>query len=271
MCKKIGIAAIVVIAGLLVLNKTRVGEQVKRFVHSKWEKVAASVIKPEDEIKSLKDKLNDFDPKLREQINKMAEVKAESLKLEKTIAEQSARLGKQKDKILGLKEELENVRVNKSGKAYTVKAATLDAEFRSFQAGEESLKVKQDMLERSKEKFAAAEAKLAAMQAAKVKLEADLAQLEVRLEVARAREAQNDQSFEDEALGDIKEDVAKLEERITKMEIKNDLEAVYLPPTKESSAKKAPMNADNLFKEIDDHFAPGAKTGAKVASDQSKP
>ncbi|HMF14365.1 MAG TPA: hypothetical protein VKE94_18740 [Gemmataceae bacterium] len=203
MCKKIAIAAIVVVAGLFVLNRTKLGEFTKRAFHNFKEKVTASVIKPEDEIKSLKEKLNDFEPKLREQINKMAEVKAESLKLEKAITEQSARLAKQKEKILALRDEMETIRV-KGGKPSTVKAATLDSEFRSYQAGEESVKVKQQMLERSKEKFAAAEAKLGAMQATRLKLEADVAQLEVRLEVARARESANENAFEDEELGSLK-------------------------------------------------------------------
>jgi len=267
MCKKIGIAAIAVVLGLVVLNKTKLGEWTKHSFQSLKEKVVASVIKPEDEIKSLKEKLNDFGPRLHEHVNKMAEVKFEEQKLEKAITEQTARLVKQREKVLALKNDLETIKV-KGGKSASVKASILESEYRSYQNGEESLKVKQEMLDRTKEKFAAAEEKLTAMQAMKLKLEAELGRLEVRLEIARAREAQNDYAFDDEELGDLKADFAKLDERISKMEIKSDIENQYLPSTKDAGTKRAPVSADNLLKEIEDHFAPGAKPGSKVASDR---
>src|ERR1700730_2152668 len=96
MCKKIGIAAIAVVLGLVVLNKTKLGEWTKHSFRSLKEKVVASVIKPEDEIKSLKEKLNDFGPRLHEHVNKMAEVKFEEQKLEQAITEATARLVKQR-------------------------------------------------------------------------------------------------------------------------------------------------------------------------------
>src|SRR5438552_17211697 len=166
MCKKIGIAAIAVIAGLLVLNHTKVGGWAKHSFRNFREKVTAAVVKPEDEIKSLKEKLNDFQPKLRDQINKMAEVKAEQIKLEKAIVEQTARLDKQWDKIVAMKNEVKSdtVRV-KGSNAAKLKAATLDAEYQSYKTGKESLKVKKELLEHSKEKFAAAEANFTNMQA----------------------------------------------------------------------------------------------------------
>jgi chromosome segregation ATPase len=267
MCKKIGIAAVAVVAGLIVLNHTKLGGWAKHTFHNIKERVVTSVVKPEDEIRNLKDKLNDFEPRIHEQINKMAEVKADQMKLEKQITEQTARLEKQWDKILTLKKGLETIKV-KGGNTTTVAASKLDSEFRSYQAGEESLKVKQVMLDRSKEKFAAAETKLTNMQAMKVKLEADLAQLEVRLEVARAKEAQDRDAFDDEDLGDIKADFAKLEERINKMEITRDLEAQFLPvTTTEGPPKKAPVSVDNLLKEIEEH-SPGGKSAGKVASDK---
>src|SRR5205823_13994740 len=119
----------------------------------------------------------------------------------------------------------------------------------------------------SKEKFAAAEQRLDAMLAMKVKLEADVERLEVRLEAARARESQDENCFDDQELGDLKEDFAKLEERISKMEIKSDLEAQYLPKTQETTSGKKATVSEDLLKEIDDHFKP-SKNGQKVAADR---
>ena len=268
MCKKIGIAAIAVIAGLVVLNHTKLGGVVKQACNNFREKVTASVIKPEDEIKSLKEKLNNFDPKLREQINKMAEVKAEQIKKEREIAEQTAWLEKQASRTLALKDELkaDTVRV-KGGAVASNKAEKLEAELNKYNAGKKSLEVKQKQLQLIKDKFAAAETNLANMQTMRVKLESQLADLEVRLEMARAHQSESDVSFDDEQLGDLKEDFAKLEDRINKMEIKVDLEEKYLPSTKEGTPKnKSTVNVDNLLKEIEEQF-PGGKAGSKVASD----
>src|SRR5262249_39159235 len=108
MCKKIGIAAVAVVAGLIVLNHTKLGGWAKHTFHNFKEKVVTSVVKPEDEIRSLKEKLNDFGPKLREQINKMAEVKVEQGKKERDIADQTAWLENQRTKILALRDEVKS-------------------------------------------------------------------------------------------------------------------------------------------------------------------
>jgi predicted nucleic acid-binding Zn-ribbon protein len=268
MCKKIGIAAVAVVAGLIVLNHTKLGGWAKHTFHNFKEKVVTSVVKPEDEIRNLKDKLNDFGPKLREQINKMAEVKVEQGKKEREITEQTAWLENQRTKILALRDDVkaDTVKV-KGGPAAAVKADRLDAELSKYKANEKSLEVKQKQLQLIKDKFAAAETNLANMQTMKLKLESQLADLEVRLEMARARQSESDVAFDDEQLGDIKEDFAKLEERINKMEIKVELEDKYIPRTTEGGSKKSAVNVDNLLKEIEEQF-PGGKAAGKVASDR---
>jgi predicted nucleic acid-binding Zn-ribbon protein len=265
MCKKIGIAAVAVVAGLLVLNHTKVGGWAKHAFSNLKEKVHASIVKPEDEIKDLKQKLNDFGPKVREQINKMAEVKVEQGKKEREIAEQTAWLEKQQNRILALRDDVKSdtVRV-KGGPVDGKKADRLEAELTKYKAQERSLEVKQKQLQLIKDKFAAAETNLANMQTMKIKLESQLALLEVRLEEARAAQSDSPVSFDDEALGEIKEEFSKLEARINKMEITVQLEKDYLPSSIDGPAKKTPVNVDNLLKEVDEQF-PGGKAGSKVA------
>src|SRR5215472_9927295 len=82
MCKKIGIAAVAVVAGLLVLNHTKLGSWAKYAFHSIKKQVEDSV-PPEVEIAKLKSELASFGPKVHEHINKMAEDKTAVTKLEK--------------------------------------------------------------------------------------------------------------------------------------------------------------------------------------------
>src|ERR671924_382142 len=65
MCKKIGIAAIAVVAGLIVLNHTKVGGWPKYAFRSLKEKVEASV-PPEVQIDKLKKELANIGPKVKE-------------------------------------------------------------------------------------------------------------------------------------------------------------------------------------------------------------
>jgi predicted nucleic acid-binding Zn-ribbon protein len=268
MCKKIGIAAVAVIAGLIVLNHTKLGGWAKHTFRNIKEKVVTSVVKPEDEIRSLKEKLNDFGPRVREQINKMAEVKVEQGKKEREIADLTAWLEKQRTKVLTLRDEVKSETVKvKGGAAASIKADRLDAELSKYKANERSLEVKQKQLELLKEKFAAAETNLANMQTMKTKLESQLADLEVRLEIARAKESASDVAFNDEALGDLKEDFAKLEDRINQMEITIDMVDKYAPVLKEGTSRKSAVNVDSLLKDVDEQF-PGGKSAGKVASDK---
>ena len=268
MCKKIGIAAVAVVAGLLVLNHTTVGHKIKQVARNWGEKVHASVVKPEDEIKSLKEKLNNFGPKVREQINKMAEVKVEQTKKEREIAEQTATLEKQQARIVALREEIKSdtVRV-KGGPVDARKAERLEAEWNKYKATDRSLEVKQKQLALIKDKFEAAKANLDNMQTMKIKLESQLALLEVRLEEARAAQSDSSVAFDDEALGEIKEEFASLEDRISKIEWTTKLEKENLPSTVDGPSKKAPVSVDNLLKEIDEQF-PAGKAGGKVAADR---
>jgi predicted nucleic acid-binding Zn-ribbon protein len=265
MCKKIGIAAVAVVAGLLVLNHTKLGGWAKRSFNNLKERVVTSVVTPEDEIKSLKEKLNDFGPKVREQINKMAEVKVEQGKKEREITDQTAWLEKQEGRILALRDEVKSDTVKvKGGRPDSKKAERLQAEMDKYKAAQRSLEVKNKQLQHIKDQFTAAETNLANMQTMKIQLEAKLADLEVRLEEARAAQSASKFAFDDEALGSIKEDFAKLEERIDKMVIKTELEHAYLPSTEEGGSKKSTVNVDNLLKEVDEQF-PGGKAGGKVA------
>jgi hypothetical protein len=265
MCKKIGIAAVAVVAGLLVLNHTKVGGWAKHAFNNLKEKVVTSVIKPEDEIRSLKEKLNNFGPKVREQINKMAEVKVEQARKEREIADQTAWLEKQQTRILALRDELksETVRV-KGGHQADKNAERLQAELDKYKANQRSLEVKNKQLQLIKDQFTAAETNLANMQTMKVQLEAKLADLEVRLEEARAAQTASRFAFDDEALGGIKEDFDNLEKSIDKIVIKTELENTYLPSTEESTSKKPSVNADKVLKDVEEQF-PGGKAGSKVA------
>jgi predicted nucleic acid-binding Zn-ribbon protein len=268
MCKKIGIAAVAVVAGLLVLNHTKLGGWAKRSFSNLKERVVTSVVSPEDEIRSLKDKLNDFGPKVHDQINKMAEVKVEERKKEREIADQTAWLEKQAKTVMALRDDVKSETVKvKGGGQVDRKAERLQAELDKYKAAERSLEVKNKQLQLIKEKFEAAKTNLDNMQTMKLKLESQLALLEVRLEEARAAQSDSAVAFDDQALGEIKEDFAKLEERINKMEIKVDLEKQYLPTSIDgSNTKKSAVNVDTLLKEVDEQF--GSKAGSKVAADR---
>jgi chromosome segregation ATPase len=263
MCKKIGIAAIAVVLGLVVLNKTKLGDWAK-FGYQRAKEAISSSIPPEMEIAKLKNDLAQFEPRMKEHLNKIAEAKTAMQSLEKDIDQHTARLEDQKERVLRLRKDADTVKVDGSKK---VQQATLEREWKRYRTGEEGLKAKQMKLEARRTKFAAAIEELESMKTMRLELEGQIEDLEARLETIRATEAADPFSFSDPLMGDIKEGIVKLNTRLSNDENFKELSAKYLPSSEEKGSTKKATVSDDLLKEIDDHFKP-AKTGSKVASDR---
>lgn len=263
MCKKIGIAAIAVVVGLIVLNKTKLGDWAK-FGYQRAKEAINSSIPPELEIAKLKSELANYGPKVREHINKMAEAQTAMQSLERDIKEHTARLEQQRATVLALREEVETIKV--IGGKNPNKQASLEHAWKSYRTGEESLKAKQQKLEARKAKFEAAKEQLDSLRVMREQLETQIEEMEARLEIIRVNETKDSLCIDDQLLGDIKQGIARLNDRISTMENFDDLNARFGESREKTGSPKASVNED-LLKEIDDHFKP-AKGGAKVASDR---
>jgi chromosome segregation ATPase len=174
-------------------------------------------------------------------------------------------LAAQEQKVRSCREEYETVKV-KGGKT-DLKAAILKREWNRYESGLKGLDAKERKLEVRKARFAAASEQLDAMTTMRVQLETKLEELEARLADLRLREAGDPVAFDDGQLGDIKEGISNLSDRISKMENLRDLEARYNDKVDGSSSTKKVADDDDLLRQIDDHFKP-SKNGQKVAADR---
>jgi len=265
MCKKIGIAAVAVVAGLLILNKTKLGDWAKFGWHRAKEAIS-SQIPPEMEIAKLKTELADIGPKVQKHLNKMAEAKTSIDTLREDIKVHTARLEKQKATVLALREKVETPKVS-TGKVGN-DAEALKRAWKTYTTSEGSLNAKKDKLQVREARFEDAKLQLDAMKQMRETLESQIEQLEARLERIRVEEAEDKICFDDPMLGNVKEGIDELNKRITTMENFRDLNREYGPQsTPDSGSGSKATVSDDLLNEIDAHFKQN-KGGSKVAADR---
>src|SRR5262249_37037825 len=159
---------------------------------------------------------------VHDHINKMAEDKTAVAKLEKDIEDHKVRLADQEKKVVAMRQEVDTVKVG-TGKS-NFKQATLEREWKRYLASESGLTAKERQLDARKAKYAAASEQLDSMMAMQVKLQASIEELEARLEEFRVQQSLDTACFDDTKLGEIKEGIAKLNDRISNMENARDLE-----------------------------------------------
>jgi chromosome segregation ATPase len=265
MCKKIGIAAIAVVLGLVVLNKTKLGDWAK-FGYQRAKDAISSSIPPEMEIAKLKSELANIGPKVNAHLNKMAEFKTSMDTLSDDIKEHTARLDAQRTQVLALREKVDDVKV-KNGKAGD-ENKKLERAWKAYRTSEESLKAKNARLEARKERFEAAKQQLDSMKNMREQLASQIEILEARLEKIRVEETEQQLCFDDEVLGGVKEGLAELNKKISTMENFEELKGRFghlgTTPTQAGESKTI---SEDLLNEIDAHLKP-AKGGSKVAADR---
>jgi DNA repair exonuclease SbcCD ATPase subunit len=268
--KKVAFWTIAVAAGLLVagLAFPRLGSH----ICTAWNKVTHrldNAVPADWEIARLHDELAKIEGDIKKAFGPIADQAVAVQNLQKDIKDGQARLDAQKQRIRTLRESLDQgtEKIVLGENKYTADQVKtkLTHEFDTYKVADQALKSKQELLVEKQAALDAARARLTEMRSSKEQLEVELAKLEADLQRVRLEEAKakNKVEFDDSRLGQIKEDMKKLSDRIKASEFRLAEEARF------SEVKDADVNQTvrtrEVVKEVDEYFG---NNGDKVATEK---
>jgi chromosome segregation ATPase len=268
MLKKIGIASVVVLAGLVLVTTTSLGSYVKLGIKKATQGVK-SQIPIEVEIERVRDEISQLGPDMNKHLNAIAQEMVAIEKLRDDVKQTRANLEVQKKNILTMREDVQDKsdiqRVDYGGHLYTVAKIRdkLARDWQSYKQAEASLKAKEELLEAKEQSLAAAREQINAMKIKKEQLEVQVAQLEAELKTLRVAEARGSFKIDDSRLAHIESSLGEIRDRVKvaqnesvlKGEFQNDMIPV----------EKKVQTAD-VLKEIDSHF--GKTETKELAADK---
>jgi hypothetical protein len=194
MLKKLVIAAVAVVIGLVVVKKTQLGTLMKVW----WRDAVACVdrqVPPETRIKQLQLEIAKIDDSIRSAVDKkidmMQTCKQLSDDVEALKQKQEARRNDMKALLEGL--ETVSTRVTFKGESLRPEAAQekLDSIRAQFENGKVTLKNKEQVLRQKQEQLDVATRKIDKIKDAKMELTALVAKLETELELLRLKQVEN--------------------------------------------------------------------------------
>lgn len=255
MCKKIGMAVVLVAGGLFLMN-TVVGS----YVSTAFNKVRCSAknqVPIEFEIDRLRNEVANLVPEMKKNLSAIAEEMVTVENLREEIAVTKANLKRQKDNILIMTKDLEGgaTRLTYDGKDYSASRIRekLARDFASFQRCQDEVKSKEQLLEAREKALDAARDQLASMKTQKQELELQLAQLEADLKVIRLAQTRNKFQVDDSKLAQCKATLAEIRNRLKVEKINDELHGEFANDSAIPVEKKA-KSAGELAKEVRKYF-----------------
>jgi DNA repair exonuclease SbcCD ATPase subunit len=268
MCKKIGIAALAVVAGLFILNNTRLGSY-GWTAWNKAKKTAKAQVPLEFELERVRQQVAQLVPDMKQNLTKIAEeiVAVENMREEITVTKTN--LNKQKDAVRAMTDELKsgNERIVFNHRPYsrTRIAEKLASDLKSCQRCEEELKVKEQMLENREKALDSEREKLTSMRQQKQELEVAISKLEADLKAVRLAQTKSKFAIDDSRLSQIKLALAEIQNRLRIEAVANDLHGEFANDPAVKVEGKAKPAAD-VVKEAEAYLGGDSKKDAnKIA------
>jgi len=265
MCKKLGVTALVIVAGLFALSKLDVLWHVKDHIRKAKAEIR-NQIPTEDKIARLKAELNNLKPEKKKHLNVIAEEVVKIEKLEKDIEGTKANLAKWADQIKDLKASLKNdnavfVTVGAQKLSRDKVEASLARRWEAYKDAEESVKSQEELLARRKEKLEIAQNKLRTMESKEKEMRAKVEKLEI--ELAKLREAQlvNDVAIDDSRFSKVVRLFEEIDQQIQKEKKVLELQKGVNTDAQIEEALSEKARVDRAMKELDERFG-----DAKVAA-----
>lgn len=195
MLKKIAIAAVAVLAGLLVLNNTRLGSWCG-FAWHKAKEAVSKQVPPEMEIERLKFELTQLEPEIKKNTSALAKEMQAVEDLHEDIAKTKIRLDKKYAEIQAAIQEVDSGAklVSYNGRKYqslveAKEAILLDRE--TYKQAKKSLEARENLLAAKESAIVEAKKQLASWQATRQQLADEIDQLEAELKALKIAEEQN--------------------------------------------------------------------------------
>jgi len=255
MCRKIGLAAVLVVAGLFLLNWVGLGS----YTSTAWQKIKGNAKKQvplEFEIERVRNQVSQLIPDMKKNLTVVAEeiVAVENLKEE--IADIRTRLMGEQKKMQAMAKDLEsgNKFVVYDGKQYSADRVRekLSRDFNSFKRCKAELESKEKLLEAKERALDAARQQLATIRIQKGELEVLIAQLEAELKTVRLAQSQSKYTFDDSKLAQAKATLADIKNRLNAEKNLVELEGQFANDN--IPVEKRERSAKDLAKEVNTYF-----------------
>jgi chromosome segregation ATPase len=258
MFKKLGIAALVIVAGLFLLHKADLLPYAKLKLNGAQRELK-DALPPELKIERLKDELSRLPEETAKYRTAIARETVEVNRLKAHVAVAKTNLKEREDQIKTLRAELK-----KAEAGYVFIAgerlprdkveASLSRQWDSFKQAESAVKSQEELLAARQESLEVAKQKLDAMMTKKDELEAKVAQLESELRKLRLAQTKNNIAFDDSRLSKINELYEEVDKQIAVQQEELAMEKAVFTDATVQEALNRKAKADKALKEMDERF-----------------
>jgi DNA repair exonuclease SbcCD ATPase subunit len=271
MFKKIGIAALLAVAGLFVMNKAGLSSYGATAVQNLRSCFKKSV-PVEFEIERLRYEISQLVPDMRKHVGAIAEEIVTVQNLKEEVADAKENLKRRKSEIVMMTKDLDRGAVtvvydNREFPASRIREK-LSRDFASYQRFETEVKSKEALLDAKERALEAGRQQLSEIRTQKQELEVELARLEADLKTVRLAQTHNKFHFDDSAIAHCKGMLAEIRNRLKVEKTTAELDGQFANDNTVPVGKKA-KSASELTKEINAYFNEGPSTDGKVAERNS--
>jgi chromosome segregation ATPase len=259
MLKKIGFAALAVVAGLFILNSTQMGSYAKTAWH-KVKRTAKCQVPLEFQLESARTEIAQLIPDMKNHIQSIANEVQVVRRLKEDIAVTKANLAKQKGTIYALKEDLKKGDVsfvyNDKRRGPDWISAKLARDLAACQRIEKELENREKMLEAKETALDAAKEQLASMKSEKEKLEVLVDTMEAELKTLRVAQTRSQFHLDDSRLSQIKARLEDIRDQMRAQQTASELNAEFFPDTIPAETKIVPSK-DNVIRAVEAYLGDG--------------
>ena len=256
MFKKLALTALAVLAGLFILNNTRLGS----YGHTAWGKIkhsAKNQVPLEFELERVKQQVAMLVPDMKKHLSCVAEeiVTIENLKEEMTVAR--GNLTKEKERVRAMADELKSgaERFAFVGRVYTRARFSdkLSQDVAACKRLEDEIKAREQLLEHKERALESTREQLASIKTQRQELDVEIARLEAELKAVRLAQTKSTIQLDDSRLAHIKASLADIRNRLKVDKVTADL-ANQFAGEHEVAIPRQTRTASDVVKEAEDYL-----------------
>jgi chromosome segregation ATPase len=271
MFKKLALTALAVLAGLFILNNTRLGS----YGHTAWGKIkhsAKAQVPLEFELERVKQQVAMLVPDMKNHLSDVANeiVAIDNLKEEIKVAQTN--LTKQKEFVRCVADDLKSgaERIALRGRVYTRTRASdmLSQEVSSCKRLEEEIKAREQLLEHKERALESTREQLSSIKTQRQELEVEIARLEAELKSVRLAQTKSKIQLDDSRLAHIKSSLADIRNRLKVDKVTADL-ANQFAGEQEVATPRPTKSANDVVQEAEAYLSGGTAPTA-VASEKKQ-
>jgi len=252
MCRKIGLAAVLVVAGLAALGWAGLGS----YTSTAWNNIRSKAKKQvplEFEIERLRNQVSQLVPDMKKNFSVIAEETVAVENLRQDIDTAQAALATRETELRAAAKALESgaQRVVYKGHDYTAARAAekLNRDFASFKRAKGELESKRKLLDAKEVSLDAAKKALDNLRTQKAELEVQVAQLEAELKTLRLTQTKGKLHLDDSKLSQAKATLSEIRNRLNVEQKVAEIEDQF-ESDGDVSAPKATKSAKDVGKDI---------------------